>query len=73
MLFRRGARELEGIVFELEQFLKNNYKDQAHAQRKKLGERCEQLYSEGKIKEKEYLHYHRLFLSYTERMKDYRH
>ena len=73
MLFFRGVRELEGIVFELEQFLKNNYKDQAHAQRKRLGERCEELFRQGKIKEKDYLRYHRLYLSYTERMKDYRH
>ena len=73
MLFRRGVRELREIVFELEQFLQNNYKDQAHAQRKRLGERCEQLYAEGKIKEKDYLYYRRLYESYTERLKNYRH
>ena len=73
-LFRSKAeKELDSILSELRAYLENNYKDAAHDQRKKLGERCEALYSEGKLKEKAYLGYKKLYEEYTEKMKDYHH
>lgn len=73
-LFRsRAKKELDGILSELEQYLKNNYKDQAHRQRRLLSERCEALYTEGRLKEEDYLRYRRLYESYTEKMKNYHH
>ena len=73
-LFRSKAeKELDSIVGELKAYLENNYKDAAHDQRKKLGERCETLYAEGKLKEKAYLKYKKLYEEYTESMKDYHH
>ena len=73
-IFRSKAeKELDSIAAELQAYLENNYKDAAHDQRKKLGERCEVLYAEGKLKEKAYLGYKKLYEEYTEKMKDYHH
>ena len=73
-LFRSKAeKELDSILADLKAYLENNYKDAAHDARKKLGERCEELYADGKLKEKAYLRYKKLFEEYTVSMKNYHH
>ena len=73
-LFRSKAeKELDSILADLKAYLENNYKDAAHDARKKLGERCEALYADGKLKEKAYLRYKKLFEEYTISMKNYHH
>lgn len=69
----KGEKELAAILFDLRSNLENNYKDSAHNARKKLGVRCEELFAEGKISEKVYNKYHRIYEEYTEKLKDYRH
>ncbi len=69
----RAERELDAIVRELQLNLENNYKSVAHEYRKKLGERCEQLFSEGKLDEKAHSVYRTIFEDYSEKMKDYHH
>ncbi len=68
-----GERELEGILAELRANLENNYKSTAQAARVKLGERCEALWNEGKIKEKVYKKYRDLFEEYSHMLRDYHH
>ena len=68
-----GERELEGILAELRANLENNYKRTAQAARVKLGERCEALWNEGKIKEKVYKKYRDLFEEYSLMLRDYHH
>ena len=68
-----GERELEGILAELRANLENNYKSTAQAARVKLGERCEALWNEGKIKEKVYKKYRDLFEEYSLMLWDYHH
>jgi len=73
-LFRSKAeKELDMIIFEMKQFLQNNYKDLAHQNRKKLLERCEALYAEGKLSEEQYKEYRAIYEKYTVMLKDYRH
>ncbi|MBQ2545052.1 MAG: hypothetical protein II557_02085 [Clostridia bacterium] len=69
----KGERELEGILAELRANLENNYKSTAQAARVKLGERCEALWSEGKIKESVYKKYRDLFEEYSLMLRDYHH
>jgi len=69
----KGERELEGILAELRANLENNYKSTAQAARVKLGERCEALWSEGKIKERVYKKYRDLFEEYSLMLRDYHH
>ena len=69
----KGERELEGIFAELKANLENNYKSTAQAARVKLGERCEALWNEGKIKEKVYKKYRDLFEEYSLMLRDYHH
>ncbi len=73
-LFRTKAeKELDMLIFELQQNLENNYKSVAQDYKIKLGERLERLFSEGKLKEKAYLHYRRVYDAYTEKMRNYHH
>ena len=73
-LFRSKAeKELDLLIFELQQNLENNYKSVAHEYRKKLGNRCEELYNEGKLSEKDYKKYRAVFDHYTILLKDYHH
>jgi len=73
-LFRSKAeKELDKIIVDLQNYLSNNYKDLAHDSRKLLGQRCEALFSEGKLSEKDHLRYRRIFEDYTEKMKNYHH
>lgn len=73
-LFKSGAvKELEQLVFELQQNLENNYKDAAQNTRQKLGERLEILRQEGKLKEKEYRRFSVIYTEYTAKMTGYHH
>ena len=73
-LFRSKAeKELDLLIFELQQNLENNYKSVAHEYRKKLGERLEVLRGEGKLDDKTYNAYRTVFDEYSEKMKDYHH
>ena len=66
-LFRsRAEKELDGIIFELKQYLANNYKDQAHMMREKL-------HDEKKLPDELFRNYERLYESFTEDMKNYNH
>ena len=73
-LFRSKAeKELDMLVFELQQNLENNYKSVAQEYRKKLGERVEKLRAEGKLDEKTHAKYRAIFEEYSEKMRDYHH
>ncbi|MBQ8400944.1 MAG: hypothetical protein IJX14_03350, partial [Clostridia bacterium] len=68
-LFKSAAvKELDQIVFELQQNLENNYKDAAQNARVQLGERLEALQKAGKLKEKEYRRFSVLYTEYSARM-----
>lgn len=69
----RAEKELDGIIEEIEINLSNNYKDVAHDARRRLGRRVEELWAEGKLKEKSYRAYRARFETYTQVMKDYHH
>ena len=69
----KGEKELANLLFEMRCNLENNYKDSAHNARRRLGQRAEELYAEGKIGPKVYEKYHRIYEEYTEKLKDYRH
>ncbi|MBE6591115.1 MAG: hypothetical protein E7646_03665 [Ruminococcaceae bacterium] len=74
MFFRSKAqKELDGIISELKNFLSNNYKDQAHLQRKLLAQRCTELFSQNKLKKEQYDLYMREYEKFTQVMKDYHH
>ncbi len=73
-LFRSKAeKELDHIISELEQYLSNNYKDQAHLMREKLHTRAVELHSGGKLSDALFADYERRYLEYTENMKNYNH
>ena len=69
----RAEKELLKIIDEININLANNYKDVAHDARKRLGSRADELFAEGKLSEKEHLHYRRVYEEYTEKMKNYHH
>ncbi len=69
----RAERELDSIIRELQLNLENNYKSVAHEYRIKLGERCEELLAEGKLRESDYSFYKKLYEEYSEKMKNYHH
>ena len=72
--FRSPAeKELDGILDELKANLENNYKSTAQAARVKLGERCEALRREGKLKEKTYRKYRDIYEEYSLMLRDYHH
>ena len=73
-LFRsRAEKELDGIIFELKQYLANNYKDQAHLMREKLHTRATELHGAGKLTDEKFGEYERVYERYTEEMKNYNH
>ena len=53
--------------------LRNNYKEPAHNDRMRLGQRAEELYAEKKINENVYRKYIRIYDEYTIKLKDYKH
>ncbi len=69
----RARRELDSLIEEIEINLANNYKDVAHDARRRLGRRVEELYADGKLKEKHYRAYRARFETYTQIMRDYHH
>ena len=78
MLFKKlfkskAERELDAIIDELKANLENNYKSTAQAAREKLGERCETLYAEGRLKEAVYRKYKKLYEEYSLSMRNYHH
>ncbi len=73
-LFKNPAvRELEEIVADLQANLENNYKDSAQAAREKLKRRLDELYAEGKLKEKDYKRFSVIYTEYSVRMTGYHH
>ena len=73
-IFRsRAVRELDTIIAELQANLENNYKDTANQLRDKLGDRLEELYSEGKLNEKQYKKYRSVYTEYFVKMTGYHH
>ena len=75
MIFIKSSaeKELEKILYEMKQYLQNNYKEPAHRQRELLGKRVEELYLQKKISEKVYSKYSRIYIEYTIMLKDYHH
>ncbi len=69
----KAVRELEQLVFEMQQNLENNYKDAAQAARVRFGERLEALQAAGALSEKEYRRFSVLFTTYTAKMTGYHH
>ena len=69
----KGERELQSIFESMKINLANNYKEPAHRDRQRLGERAEQLWSERKINELVYQKYVQLYNEYTIKLKDYHH
>ena len=69
----KAERELDAIIDELRANLENNYKSTAQAAREKLGERCETLYAEGRLKEAVYRKYKKLYEEYSLSMRNYHH
>ncbi|MBE6619331.1 MAG: hypothetical protein E7626_06100 [Ruminococcaceae bacterium] len=69
----KAVKELDSIIEDIEQYLMNNYKDLAHDCRKKLEQRTQELYSEGKLSEKQYRSYMLKFRKYSYKMRDYHH
>lgn len=73
-LFKSKAKkELDELISEMKINLANNYKSTAHEKRKQLGIRCDALFAEGKISEKDYKEYKQIFEHYTLMLKDYHH
>lgn len=68
-----AVKELEGLVFTLQQNLENNYKDAAQQARVRLGERLEELHATGALKDKEYRRFSVLYTEYTMKMTGYHH
>ena len=73
LLKSAAVKELEQIVFELQQNLENNYKDAAQNARIRLGERLEALWQDGQLKEKEYRRFSVLYTEYYAKMTGYHH
>ena len=69
----KACRELDNIINDIDQYLMNNYKDLAHNSRLKLEQRTEELFSEGKINEKQHHAYMLKFRQYSYKMRDYHH
>ena len=76
MLFlkkRQAKKELETLLFEMQQYLANNYKDLAHECREKLGQRTEELVKAELIDEKTARKYRQIYTEYTARLHGYGH
>ena len=69
----KACRELDNIINDIDQYLMNNYKDLAHDARLRLEKRTEELFSEGKINEKQHHAYMLKFRQYSYKMRDYHH
>ncbi|MBQ8187293.1 MAG: hypothetical protein IJ037_10555, partial [Clostridia bacterium] len=60
-------------VADMQANLENNYKDAAQAAREKLKRRLDELYAEGKLKEKDYKRFSVIYTEYSVRMTGYHH
>ncbi len=69
----KAVKELEQLVFDMQQNLENNYKDAAQAARVRFGERLEALNDAGALKPNEYRHFSVLYTTYTTKMTGYHH
>lgn len=73
-LFKSAAvKELEQLVFNMQQNLENNYKDAAQQARVRFGERLEELHELGALSDKEYRRFSVLYTEYTMKMTGYHH
>ena len=73
-LFKNPAvLEIEEIIADMQANLENNYKDAAQAAREKLKRRLDELYAEGKLKEKDYKRFSVIYTEYSVRMTGYHH
>ena len=73
-IFRSKAeRELDGIITELQQYLANNYKDQAHSARERLHTRAVELHEAGNLNDERFSFYEKQYERFTETMKGYSH
>ena len=70
---RKAKKELEHLLFELKQYLSNNYKEPAHKARERLAERTEELNRLGLLSQQDYDEYRILCDEYAMKMKNYRH
>ena len=61
----KACRELDNIINDIDQYLMNNYKDLAHDARLRLEKRTEELFSEGKLNEKQHHAYMLKFRQYS--------
>lgn len=68
-----AVREIEEIIADMQANLENNYKDAAQAAREKLKRRLDELYAEGKLKEKDYKRFSVIYTEYSVRMTGYHH
>ena len=66
-----AVKELEGILFELQSNLENNYKDAAQNALTKLKNRTEEL--RGSLKERDYKRFSVLCTEYSVKMTGYHH
>ena len=70
---RKAKKELEHLLFELKQYLSNNYKEPAHRAREKLAARTEELNRLGLLAQKDYDEYRILCDEYALKMENYHH
>ena len=70
---RKARKELEHLLFELKQYLSNNYKEPAHNARARLAQRTEELNSIGLLSLKDYDEYRMLCDEYARKMEHYHH
>lgn len=68
-----AVKELEQLVFDVQQNLENNYKDAAQQARVRLGNRLEELHTAGALKDKEYRRFSVLYTEYSAKMTGYHH
>ncbi len=73
MIKKAVKQQLNAKLTELQMNLANNYKDLAHDALKELDALVEQLYADGKLKEKDYLKQRSLVDTYKKRMANYKH
>ena len=73
-LFKSKAeKELDGIIQSLEMNMANNYKDNAQANLKELGEAVEAMKASGALKTGTLTRYESILEGYRDKMKGYSH
>jgi len=69
----KSERILDAVIADLDQYLANNYKDQAHSMLSKLRDTADELHASGKLKDAAYDKYRKIYEKYAETMKNYNH